>query len=109
MGKLDREDTIRSDRQLAYSYDTRCIVTPPPTTQYSNFDYKVMDYMGKLDREDTIRSNINTTRVTKTISSSYSGSTNSHSYTSTANQYQSGNYSRDNYSRDNYSCNNYSG
>merc|ERR1719233_2513741 len=65
--------------------------------------------MGKLDREDTIRCNINTTRVTKTTSSSYSGSTNSHSYTSTANQYQSGNYSRDNYSSDNWKHYNLSG
>merc|ERR550519_2190184 len=97
------ERALSVPRQLAYSYDTRCIVTPPPSTQYSNFDYKVMDYMGKLDREDTIRSNINTTRVTKTTSSSYSGSTNSHSYSSSANQYQSGNYSRDNYSGSNYS------
>merc|ERR1712212_76430 len=91
------ERAVSVPRQLTYSYDTRCIVTPPPATQYSNFDYKVMDYMGKLDREDTIRSNINTTRVTKTTSSSYSG-----------NQYQSGNYSRDNYSHDNYSGGNYS-
>merc|ERR1712212_1239344 len=104
------ERAVSVPRQLTYSYDTRCIVTPPPATQYSNFDYKVMDYMGKLDREDTIRSNINTTRVTKTTSSSYSGSTNSHSYSysSTANQYQSDNYSRDNYSGGNYSGGNYS-
>merc|ERR1711931_532342 len=95
------ERAVSVPRQLAYSYDTRCIVTPPPATQYSNFDYKVMDYMGRLDREDTIRSNINTTRVTKTTSSSYSGSTNSHSYSSTANQYLSDNYSRDNYSSNN--------
>jgi len=103
------ERAVSVPRQLAYSYDTRCIVTPPPATQYSNFDYKVMDYMGRLDREDTIRSNINTTRVTKSTSSSYYGSANSHSYSSTANQYQSGNYSRDNYSSDNYLRDNYSG
>merc|ERR1719153_1510059 len=52
-----------------------------------------MDYMGRLDREDSIRSNINTTRVTKTTSSSYTGSTNTYSYSSTANQYQGGSYS----------------
>jgi len=101
------ERAVSVPRQLAYSYDTRCIVTPPPATHYSDFDYKVMDYMGRLDREDSIRSNINTTRVTKTTSSSYTGSTNTYSYSSTANQYQSGSYSRDNYSSDNYSGGNY--
>merc|ERR1711970_879504 len=74
------ERAVSVPRQLAYSYDTRCIVTPPPVTHYSDFDYKVMDYMGRLDREDSIRSNINTTRVTKTTSSSYTGSTNTDNY-----------------------------
>merc|ERR1711872_1020933 len=59
------ERAVSVPRQLTYSYDTRCIVTPPPATQYSDFDYKVVDYMGRLDREDTIRNNINTTRVSK--------------------------------------------
>jgi len=99
--RYEREVSV--PRQLSYSYDTRCIVTPPPATQYSDFDYKVMDYMGRLDREDTIRHNINTTRLRQTTSTSYSGSTNTQSYSSTTNQYQSGNYSSDSYSRGNYS------
>merc|ERR1712013_766534 len=97
--RYEREVSV--PRQLSYSYDTRCIVTPPPPTQYSDFDYKVMDYMGRLDREDTIRHNINTTRLRQTTSTSYSGSTNTQSTTSTTNQYQSGNYSSDSYSRGN--------
>merc|ERR1712013_342255 len=90
MGAPRYEREVSVPRQLSYSYDTRCIVTPPPPTQYSDFDYKVMDYMGRLDREDTIRHNINTTRLRQTT-------------TSTTNQYQSGNYSSDSYSRGNYS------
>merc|ERR1711931_573937 len=97
------ERAVSVPRQLIYSYDTRCIVTPPPATQYSDFDYKVVDYMSRLDREDTIRNNINTTRVSKTTSTSYSWSTNTQSTTSTTNQYQSGYYSNDSYSRGNYS------
>ena len=41
------------------SLSLRSIVTPPPATHYSDFDYKVMDYMGRLDREDTVKSTIN--------------------------------------------------
>merc|ERR1711942_28025 len=77
--RYEREVSV--PRQLSYSYDTRYIVTPPPATQYSDFDYKVMDYMGRLDREDTIRNNINTTRLRQTTSTSYSGSTNTQSTT----------------------------
>ena len=39
----------------------------------------------------------------RTTSTSYSGSTNTQSYSSSTNQYQSGNYSSDSYSRGNYS------
>ena len=41
------------------SLSLRSIVTPPPATHYSDFDYKVMDYMGRLDMEDTVKSTIN--------------------------------------------------
>ena len=41
------------------SLSLRSIVTPPPATHYSDFDYKVMDYMGRLDRDDTVKSTIN--------------------------------------------------
>jgi len=98
------ERAVSVPRQLTYSYDTRCIVTPPPATQYSDFDYKVVDYMGRLNREDSIRNNINTTRVSKTTSSSsYSGS--SVSYSSTSNQHHVANYS----TSDTYSNNYYDG
>ena len=54
-----RDRSASVPRQLSYSYDSRSIVTPPPATHYSDFDYKVMDYMGRLDREDTVKSTIN--------------------------------------------------
>merc|ERR1712098_178628 len=98
------ERAVSVPRQLTYSYDTRCIVTPPPATQYSDFDYKVVDYMGRLNREDSIRNNINTTRVSKTTSSSsYSGT--SVNYSSTTNQHHVANYS----TSDTYSNNYYDG
>merc|ERR1711872_219539 len=90
------ERAVSVPRQLTYSYDTRCIVTPPPATQYSDFDYKVVDYMGRLNREDSIRNNINTTRVSKTTSSSsYSGSSVSYSTTDTYSNYYDGSSTSD--------------
>ena len=47
------ERALSMPRQVSYSYDTRCVVTPPRETQvdththYSDFDYKVINYMGK--------------------------------------------------------------
>eukprot|EP00092_Neocalanus_flemingeri_P035503 GFUD01038636.1.p1 GENE.GFUD01038636.1~~GFUD01038636.1.p1 ORF type:complete len:244 (-),score=47.63 GFUD01038636.1:157-888(-) len=66
-----RERALSVPRQVSYSYDTRCIVSPPPTTYYSDFDYKVMDYMGRLDREDTIRSTVRQSRMGRTATCSY--------------------------------------
>ena len=54
-----RDRSVSVPRQLSYSYDSRSIVTPPPATHYSDFDYKVMDYMGRLDREDTVKNTLN--------------------------------------------------
>merc|ERR1712106_901857 len=42
-------------RQLSSSYDPRSLVSQPPATHYSDFDYKVIDYMSRLDKEDTVR------------------------------------------------------
>ena len=53
----------RAVTALIQSLVLRCIVTPPPATHYSDFDYKVIGYQGKLDREDTVRSSITRSRV----------------------------------------------
>jgi len=66
-----RDRSVSVPRQLSYSYDSRSIVTPPPATHYSDFDYKVMDYMGRLDREDTIKSTINQSMQQRTTTRSY--------------------------------------
>ena len=52
-----------SEKHLCLRFLLRCIVTPPPATHYSDFDYKVIGYQGKLDREDTVRSSITRSRV----------------------------------------------
>jgi len=88
------ERAVSVPRQLSYSYDTRCIVTPPPATQYSNFDYKVLDYMGRLDREDSIRTNINTTRMGRSRTTTTSSHYVSSSYSSTGTHHQA-DYSQD--------------
>ena len=49
------------------SLSLRSIVTPPPATHYSDFDYKVMDYMGRLDREDTVKSTITRSRIARYV------------------------------------------
>eukprot|EP00092_Neocalanus_flemingeri_P028416 GFUD01030856.1.p1 GENE.GFUD01030856.1~~GFUD01030856.1.p1 ORF type:complete len:244 (-),score=44.84 GFUD01030856.1:180-911(-) len=66
-----RERALSVPRQVSYSYDTRCIVSPPPATHYSDFDYKVMDYMGRLDREETVRSTVSQSRLQRTSTRSY--------------------------------------
>merc|ERR1712215_26100 len=42
------ERAMSVPRQLTYSYDTRCIVTPSPA-HYTDFDYKVISYMNMLN------------------------------------------------------------
>ena len=49
--------------KVSYSYDTRSIVSPARETSedgghYTDFDYKVINYMGQLAREDTVKSSI---------------------------------------------------
>jgi len=39
------------------------------TTNYTDFDYKVMDYMGRLNREDVVRSNVSQARSYRTAPS----------------------------------------
>jgi len=80
-----RDRSVSVPRQLSYSYDTRSIVTHPPATHYSDFDYKVMDYMGRLEREDTVKSTITRSRIERTSrdsypQSSYGYSSSNHSY-----------------------------
>ena len=48
---------------MSYSYDTRSIVSPARETSedcghYTDFDYKVINYMGQLAREDTVKSSV---------------------------------------------------
>jgi len=89
-----RDRALSVPRQLSYSYDTRCIVTPPPTTQtthYSDFDYKVVDYMGRLDREDTIKSTLNRSMEHRTTTRSYP----SNSFSSRYNYYDGNKHSGD--------------
>lgn len=51
-------------KKVTYSYDTRSIVSPARETSeesgshYTDFDYKVINYMGQLAREDTAKSSI---------------------------------------------------
>jgi len=68
-----RERAVSVPRQLSYSYDTRCIVSSPPPTQshYSDFDYKVINYMGRLDRENSVRSTVSRSRMERTTTRSY--------------------------------------
>jgi len=75
-----RDRSVSVPRQLSYSYDSRSIVTPPPATHYSDFDYKVMDYMGRLDREDTVKSTITRARTDSYPLSNYSYSSSNHTY-----------------------------
>jgi len=86
-----RERATSVPRQLTYSYDTRCIVTPPPATHYSDFDYKVIGYQGKLDREDTVRSSITRSRVERATTSCYPAT--SYNYSSSTNRYQGDSFS----------------
>jgi len=62
------ERSLSMPRQLAYSYDDRCVVTPARETSverssYTDFDYKVINYMGKLAMEDTIKTSVSRARV----------------------------------------------
>ena len=57
------ERALSVPRQVSYSYDTRSIVSPARETEetgshYTDFDYKVINYMGQLAREDTVKSSI---------------------------------------------------
>ena len=56
-------------RQVSFSYDDRCVVTPPretsverTDTHYTDFDYKVINYMGKLALEDTVKTSVSRAR-----------------------------------------------
>jgi len=61
-----RERSLSVPRQLSYSYDTRSIVSSPPASHYSDFDYKVLDYMGRLEMENTVKSSVSQSRVKRT-------------------------------------------
>ena len=57
------ERALSVPRQVSYSYDTRSIVSPARETEetgghYTDFDYKVINYMGQLAREDTVKSSV---------------------------------------------------
>jgi len=86
-----RERSLSIPRQLSYSYDTRSIVSSPPETHYSDFDYKVINYMGKLDREDTVRSSISQSRMMRATAPAYPAE----SFSSRYNSYNGSKYSRD--------------
>jgi len=77
-----RERSTSVPRQLSYSYDTRCIVSSPPETHYSDFDYKVINYMGRLDREDTVRSTVSQSRMSRATTPAYPVRSYSSSYNS---------------------------
>ncbi len=55
---------MKSFNKVSYSYDTRSIVSPARETSsedgghYTDFDYKVINYMGQLSREDTVKSSV---------------------------------------------------
>jgi len=72
------ERALSMPRQVAYSYDTRCVVSPPRETMvdtsshYTDFDYKVLNYMGQLAREDTIKSSVARSRYDRSQKTTYS-------------------------------------
>jgi len=67
------ERSLSMPRQISYSYDDRCVVSPPRETSvprtssssshYTDFDYKVINYMGKLAMEDTVKTSVSRARV----------------------------------------------
>jgi hypothetical protein len=65
----------------SYSYSTR-------TPSYSNFDYKVMDYMGQLERDDHVRNTVSSSR--RSYTSNYT--TNTSSTSSSSSTYRDGDY-----------------
>jgi len=63
------ERALSMPRQVSFSYDDRCVVTPPretsvhrTDTHYTDFDYKVINYMGKLALEDTVKTSVSRAR-----------------------------------------------
>jgi len=87
-----RDRALSVPRQLSYSYDTRSIVSQPPATHYSDFDYKVIDYMSRLDKEDTVKTNINQSRQQRTTARSYPSNTFSSNYNFYDSNKHSGDY-----------------
>merc|ERR1712243_388989 len=75
------ERAISMPRQVSYSYDTRCIVSPAREVQttsqdsshYTDFDYKVINCMGQLAREDTVKSSVARSRYDRSQKRTYSG------------------------------------
>lgn len=74
------ERALSVPRQVSYSYDTRSIVSPTRETSdesgshYTDFDYKVINYMGQLAREDTVKSSIARSRYERSLrETSYNG------------------------------------
>ena len=54
------ERALSVPRQVSYSYDTRSIVSPARETEetgghYTDFDYKVINYMAQLNCQDDIK------------------------------------------------------
>jgi len=94
------ERALSMPRQLAYSYDTRCVVTPErevnthyttpkreATTHYTDFDYKVLSYVGQLAREDSARSSVARSRYERHVrDTKYAGN----SFSSRYNYYDGG-------------------
>jgi len=64
------ERALSMPRQVSYSYDSRCIVSPARETEeshYSDFDYKVISYQGQLAREDTARTSVARSRYERSM------------------------------------------
>lgn len=67
---LDRARSV--PRQVDTYYHSRYTPTTTTTTEYSDFDYKVMDYMGRLNTEDTTKTTIHQSRKQRSDPSSFS-------------------------------------
>jgi len=69
---LDRARSL--PREIDTYHHTRCTPTTTTTTtaEYSNFDYKVLDYMSRLNKEDTTKTTIHQSRQQRTASPSFS-------------------------------------
>lgn len=85
---FSHEATPFRDRAMSVQPRTTTSTHSYSSPSYSNFDYKVMDYMGKLERDDNVRNSVSSSR--RTYTSDYTTKTNTSS--SSSSMYRDGDY-----------------